>query len=158
VFVACDPNVRAKASTTTCAFAQDVFYEYWYSWNYAELAAFAVYSPAADEWFDMTCTGAGTIRCRARDGGEVRFPMSAVVAYTERNAEDYTADHTVSATPDDYYASDEPEYAEPDYSAPEPSYGGGDRDCSDFSETDFPTPGGDPDGLDADGDGIACES
>jgi hypothetical protein len=40
-----------------------------------------------------------------------------------------------------------------------PTYsGGGDLDCSDFSETDFPTPPGDPDGLDGDGDGIACES
>jgi hypothetical protein len=46
----------------------------------------------------------------------------------------------------------------------EPVYDGGyadeygDRDCADFAETDFPTPPGDPDGLDGDGDGIACES
>ena len=33
-----------------------------------------------------------------------------------------------------------------------------DRDCADFAESDFPTPPGDPDRLDADGDGIACES
>ena len=40
-----------------------------------------------------------------------------------------------------------------------PTYsGGGDLDCADFAETDFPTPPGDPDGLDGDGDGIACES
>ena len=40
-----------------------------------------------------------------------------------------------------------------------PTYsGGGDLDCADFSETDFPTPPGDPNGLDGDGDGIACES
>jgi hypothetical protein len=39
-----------------------------------------------------------------------------------------------------------------------PSYAG-DLDCADYyPETDFPTPAGDPDGLDADGDGIACES
>jgi hypothetical protein len=30
--------------------------------------------------------------------------------------------------------------------------------CSDTTATDFPTPPGDPNGLDADGDGIACES
>ena len=36
--------------------------------------------------------------------------------------------------------------------------GGGDRDCSDFSRRNFPTPPGDPDGLDRDNDGIACES
>jgi hypothetical protein len=39
-----------------------------------------------------------------------------------------------------------------------PSYAG-DLDCSDYyPQTDFPTPAGDPNGLDADGDGIACES
>src|SRR5215212_5924748 len=27
-FVACDANVKAKAETTTCAFAQNTFYEY----------------------------------------------------------------------------------------------------------------------------------
>jgi hypothetical protein len=39
-----------------------------------------------------------------------------------------------------------------------PTSSGGDLDCADFAETDFPTPPGDPDGLDGDGDGIACES
>lgn len=173
VFVACDPNIRAKAGTTTCAFAQNVFYEYWYSWNYAELEAFAAYSPAADEWFDMTCTGAGTVRCTAGDGGEVRFPMSAVVAYTEHNANAYAADHTVSATPDDY-GYEAPEYSEPADSESgncDPSYEGA---CLDPSSPDYDCEGGsgdgpdytgrveivggDPYGLDRDGDGVACES
>jgi hypothetical protein len=40
-----------------------------------------------------------------------------------------------------------------------PTFSGeGDLNCADFAETDFPTPPGDPDGLDGDGDGIACES
>jgi hypothetical protein len=30
--------------------------------------------------------------------------------------------------------------------------------CSDTTATDFPTPPGDPNDLDRDGDGIACES
>ena len=47
--------------------------------------------------------------------------------------------------------------ASPSYEPDVPSYDG-DRDCSDFAETDFATPPGDPDGLDGDGDGIACES
>jgi hypothetical protein len=156
-FIACDPNIRAKAGTTTCPFAQNVFYEYWYSWNYLELSRFAAYSSAADDWFDMTCTDGSTISCTANDGSEVRFPTSAVLAYTERNADSYAADHTVSATPDDYYANDIPD-SEPDYDASAPDYGGGDLDCSEISDTDFPTPPGDPDELDADGDGIACES
>jgi hypothetical protein len=28
---ACDPNIRVKAATTTCGFAENVFYEYWRS-------------------------------------------------------------------------------------------------------------------------------
>lgn len=170
-FVACDPNIRAKAGTTTCAFAQNVFYEYWYSWNYAELAAFAAYSAAADQWFDMTCTGSGTVTCAARDGGEVRFPMSAVTAYTERNAGTYASDHTVSATPDDYYyAIEEPEYSDSESANCDPNYDGA---CLDPSSPDYDCEGGsgdgpdytgrveivgsDPHGLDRDGDGVACE-
>jgi len=34
---------------------------------------------------------------------------------------------------------------------------GGDKDCSDFDKKNFKTPPGDPDHLDADHDGIACE-
>jgi Excalibur calcium-binding domain len=34
---------------------------------------------------------------------------------------------------------------------------GGDKDCSDFNKKNFKTPPGDPDHLDADHDGIACE-
>jgi Excalibur calcium-binding domain len=35
--------------------------------------------------------------------------------------------------------------------------GGGDKNCSDFNKKNFKTPPGDPDHLDADHDGIACE-
>lgn len=35
---------------------------------------------------------------------------------------------------------------------------GYDVDCSDLAESDFSSVGSDPDGLDADGDGVACES
>jgi len=31
-------------------------------------------------------------------------------------------------------------------------------DCTDTTATDFPTPPGDRNGLDADGDGVSCES
>jgi hypothetical protein len=157
-YVSCDANIEVKASTTTCALAQNTFYEYWYSWNYLELDAFAAYSAAADEWLDMTCRGEERIACEAVDGSVVRFPMSAVLAYNEEAAARYAAKATVSATPDDAGGERTPE---PDYDD-----GAGeayddvpyDRDCADFAESDFPTPPGDPDGLDGDGDGIACES
>lgn len=159
VYVACDSNIEVKASTTTCAFAQNAFYEYWYSWNFNEMSSFAAYSAAAGEWFDLSCDGESRIVCRAHDGSVVRFPMSAVLAYDEDAANRYAAKATVSAIPDEAFGGQvaEPEYddsgEEPHQDTP--SY---DRDCADFAETDFPTPPGDPDGLDADGDGIACDS
>jgi hypothetical protein len=39
-----------------------------------------------------------------------------------------------------------------------PSDGTNDVNCGDISETDFNSVGDDPDGLDRDGDGVACES
>ena len=171
MFVSCDSHIEVKASTTTCALAQSTFYEYWYSWNYRELDAFAAYSAAAGRWLDMTCRGDKRITCKAADGSVVRFPMRAALAYNEEAAERYAAKATVSATPDD--AAGE-RTTEPGYDAgggdayDDVPYddGGGDsyddvpydRDCADFPQTDFPTPPGDPDRLDADGDGIACES
>jgi hypothetical protein len=174
-YTACDANITVKSATTTCPFAENVFYEYWYSWNYHEMEAFAAYSPAVSRWFDMACRGASQIVCVTGNDGHVRFPMQAVEAYTEKAATAYAADHTVSVTPEDNYDSSP---SEPDASGGSGGSGesggsdgseGGDasdpyssvpydRDCSDFSQTDFPTPPGDPDGLDADGDGIACES
>jgi hypothetical protein len=167
-YVACDANIEVKAATTTCPFAQNTFYEYWYAWNYSEMDSFAAYSAAAGKWLDMTCLGASRVTCEARDGSVVRFPMSAVRAYTVDAAERYAAKMTVSAAPGDADAAPAPEPdSEPEDTEPEGDGGGSedpytttpyDRDCADFPETDFSTPPGDPDGLDADGDGIACES
>ncbi len=163
LYVACDANIEVKAATTTCPLAQNTFYEYWYSRNYKELESFAAYSASADKWLDMTCHGNSRVTCEADDGSVVRFPMSALRGYTTEAADRYAAKMTVSAAPGD---ADAPTASEPD-PAPEVDTGGGedpydstayDRDCADFAETDFPTPPGDPDGLDADGDGIACES
>jgi hypothetical protein len=166
-FMACDANITVRTTTTTCELAQSTFYEYWYAWNYLELSQFSAYSPATDAWLEMTCRGERRVRCTADDGSDVRFPMSAVTDYTEDNARTYATQNIVSAEPGDTpdYASsteadtygdlDETEtYGGEDYDDPVPY----DRDCADFAETDFPTPPGDPDGLDADGDGIACES
>jgi hypothetical protein len=53
-------------------------------------------------------------------------------------------------SPDLYLEPDSDSYVDPGY--------GYDLDCSDFPDSNFPTPPGDPNGLDSDGDGIACES
>ena len=70
-FVACDPNIRAKVGTTTCAFAQNVFYEYWYSWNYAELSAFA--ATALPRIGGSTCDARAPGRSAAQHRTAARF-------------------------------------------------------------------------------------
>lgn len=78
-------------------------------------------------------------------------------AYSSRDASRYAASHDTGGI--------EPDTLRDTYQSPEADSGdsdaGGHEDivnCSDTSETDFATPPGDPNGLDRDGDGIACES
>ena len=47
---ACDANIRVKASTTTCPFAQNVFYEYWAGGSPSSITA---YSPTSGEGIDQ---------------------------------------------------------------------------------------------------------
>jgi hypothetical protein len=56
-------------------------------------------------------------------------------------------------------APTQPHHYRPPAPAPAaPSYGGGDLDCADVGVTNFPVGPSDPNGFDADGDGIGCES
>ena len=41
-YVQCDANIRVRAATTTCSFAQNVFYGYWVAGD-----SFSAYSPAS---------------------------------------------------------------------------------------------------------------
>src|SRR4051812_35329297 len=43
----CDANIEVKAATTTCAFAQNVFFEYWSATQSGDGASIEAYSPAA---------------------------------------------------------------------------------------------------------------
>jgi hypothetical protein len=90
-FVACDSNIKARAATTTCGFAQNTFYEYWAS---AEAPAIEVYSPATHSTFSTTCTaGEGAVVCTTTDGGVVRFSQAAVDRYSQSQADAYAASH-----------------------------------------------------------------
>jgi hypothetical protein len=168
--IACDANVRIKAATTTCAFAENVFYEYWRSLEYGEVTEIEAFSPALGRFLAIDCDHGDAVSCRTHAGALVRFPQTAVEAYTIENAAKYSRGHKVS---------DEPHPANP---APAPSGGGGDGDCDpsydgaclDASASDYDCEGGTGDGpeytgtvtvigddhfgLDRDGDGIACES
>lgn len=85
----CDPNVKAKAATTTCGFAENAFWSYWRS---GEAQAIRVYSPATGRTFATACTASGSkVVCRTRDKGVVKFPQAAVDSYTAGQAAHYAA-------------------------------------------------------------------
>jgi hypothetical protein len=89
--VKCDANIAAKAGTTSCVFAENVFYEYWSSQSVTTLQA---YSPTTHEAYDVICTaGAGVVTCTTADGGAVRFSQAAVDAYSQAQADAYAASH-----------------------------------------------------------------
>ena len=172
---ACDANIRVKAATTSCPFAQNVFLAYWMDHDspgvFADSSGLPAYSPAADEMFTVDC-GGDPVVCKAGDGGYVTFPMSAVEAYTMRDAKRYAASHdTGGVDPSDVNPSapppDEPESLGSDC---DPNYAGA---CLDPNSSDYDCEGGTGDGpdytgtveivgedpydLDRDGDGIACD-
>ena len=58
---ACDANIRVKAATTSCPFAQNVFLAYWMDYDspgvFADSSGLPAYSGAADEMFTVDCGG-----------------------------------------------------------------------------------------------------
>jgi hypothetical protein len=94
----CDPNIEARVDTTTCGFAQNVFWVYWTS---GETSPISVYSPAVQISFRVRCADDGVgIACTGRDGSGVRFPTEALDAYSQSQADAYAADHDLG--PDAY--------------------------------------------------------
>ena len=89
-FTYCDKNIRARTATTTCKFAENVFYEYWTYWHGDSLGVVA-YSPVTRRDYAMTCSEGSTVICKAADGGEVRFSKAAVERYREDQAASYEA-------------------------------------------------------------------
>ena len=174
--VACDANIRVKASTTTCEFAQNAFYTYW-SYLGEGISPIPVWSPAAGDVFATTCSEAATIVCKAEDGGEVRFPSGAIDAYDQDQAERYLATHDVGPRTgsglcsfDERWCLADNEPSPPRSSDCDPNYAGA---CLDPASYDYDCEGGSGDGpdytgtvrvvgddpfdLDRDGDGIACD-
>ena len=167
--VACDANVRIRAATTTCGFAENVFYEYWRSLEYGEVNDIEAFSPALGRFLAVDCDHGDTVKCRTSAGALVRFPQTAVEAYTIENAATYASNHKVSDEP--HPANFAPVPPSGDDGDCDPSYDGA---CLDASASDYDCEGGSGDGpeytgtvtvigddhfgLDRDGDGIACES
>jgi hypothetical protein len=95
-YVACDANITVKAATTTCPFAQNVFYEYWTAGG----DDFDGYSPVSKQSYAMACRGRATIACTAGDGAEVRFSARAVALYDKAQADEYAASHDLGPDAD----------------------------------------------------------
>jgi hypothetical protein len=174
VFVACDANIKARAATTSCPFAENVFYEFWRASENGD-DAFSAYSPVMRKDYEMSCSADATVSCLAGDGGEVRFSMAAVNAYTVEQGARYARTHDLGANSDAPTPSEPPPDAPktdpgPEDTACDPSYEG---ECLDPSASDYDCVGGSGDGpeytgtvsvvgddhfgLDRDGDGIGCE-
>jgi hypothetical protein len=174
-YVACDANITAKAGTTSCPFAQNVFYEFWRAVQNGD-DAIRAYSPVTQRSYEMDCSAGATVVCRGGDGSDVRFGMSAVEAYDSAQAERYLC--SAELGPDiDTSACDggvpAPSSSGTDSggSRCDPNYAGAcldpdsyDYDCEGGSGDgpDYTGPvevvGDDPYGLDRDGDGHACDS
>jgi hypothetical protein len=168
-FVSCDSNIEAEAGTTTCPFAQNVFWTYWTNGESSEPAE--VWSPAAQASFATTCGLDGTqVVCNASDNATVKFPTGAVDVYSQDQADAYASTHDLGP---------ENEGVPP----PNPPTGGGGgsggEDCQGYDPCINPGPdvdceggegngpryvagpvdvdGADPYGLDSNYDGVGCE-
>ncbi len=179
---ACDQNISVKRFTTSCPFAQNVFYSYWLNETepgvFADSPGLPAYSPARGKMFYLDCSGGRTIACRSGNGAYIQFPASAVARYTAANAEQYATSAELGDVPaftrESTPVSDPPAEAAPaDQISPDdcdPNYEGecldpntGDYDCLGGSGNgpNYTGPvtvvGDDHFGLDRNGDGIGCE-
>jgi hypothetical protein len=166
---ACDANVRVKAVTTTCSFAENVFYEYWRWLEYGEVNDIEAFSSGLGAFLSVDCEQDDPVTCRTDAGALVRFPLSAVEAYTVENAAQYARNHRVSKGP--HSASKPADSPSEEGSDCDPNYEGA---CLDPNSTDYDCDGGSGDGpdytgtvtvvgddhfgLDRDGNGVGCES
>jgi hypothetical protein len=148
-FVHCDPNIEAKVDTTTCPFAENVFWAYWMSDESSR--PLEVWSPLAHASFATTCeSDGGQVVCTTSDNAAVRFSQVALELYSRSQADAYARRHDLG--PDPYEAlpaarspSNEPpsrsyrppspsyEPPSPSYEPPSPSY--------EPPSSDLPTPG-----------------
>ena len=169
-FVNCDSNIQAKVGTTTCPFAQNVFWTYWTSGESSD--TLEIWSPAAQASFTTTCGLEGAqVVCNTSDNATVRFAEAAVDSYSQEQADAYASGHDLG--PDPYEGLSSPD------SAPSGGGGTGGEDCQGYEPCITPGPdvdceggegngpryvagpvfvdGADPYGLDSNYDGVGCE-
>jgi hypothetical protein len=96
---ACDANILAKRGTTSCPFAQNVFYEYWQAEQNGDDAVRA-YSPVTQRTYDLACVAAATVVCRGGDGSEVRFSRASLDGYDTAQADAFRCAHDLGPDAD----------------------------------------------------------
>ncbi len=160
----CDRNITARIGTTSCEFAQNTFWAYWHAHQAGETTLTA-YSPVTARNYDVSCRPGAVTICRAEGGAEVRFPLSAVRAYSADQADAFAATHDTGQeeAPDE----EEPtagDDCDPDYTgacldpdSPDYDCEGGTGDGPDYTGT-VEVVGEDRHDLDRDGDGVACDA
>lgn len=82
---------------TTCAFAQNVFWEYWNASDGAssQVSQIEAFSATLGRRVPMSCEGEDPVVCSNDAGAEVRMPAEALSAYTQEAADAYAVHHTV---------------------------------------------------------------
>ena len=163
---ACDRNISVDAQTTSCGFAQNVFYAYWTA---GQAASFDAWSPTTRSTYDVRCAATSvTVTCRTPDRAKIRFPVAAVDAYTEPAAQAFAATHDLG--PDEPATENPRTEGNSGEAGCDTNYAGA---CLDPSAYDYDCKGGSGDGpaytgrvevvgddpydLDRDGDGVACD-
>jgi serine/threonine protein kinase len=89
---ACDQNVSASASTS-CKFAENVFYEYSQSSQGASGQVMTIYSPTTQQDYAVTCTPdqQANVDCSTNTNAYTTFSQQSVSAYTPSQASAYAA-------------------------------------------------------------------
>lgn len=97
-FKQCDANIEVRAATTTCGFAQNVF---WHYWTDGQSPSLSVWSPAAHATLSTSCTSTGArVTCTTADRGVVRFSQAALDSYSAGQADAYASSHDLGPDPE----------------------------------------------------------
>jgi tRNA A-37 threonylcarbamoyl transferase component Bud32 len=89
---ACDQNIFA-GSSTSCPFAENIFYEYTLSSQDPSGQTMTIYSPATQEDYAVTCTPdqQANIDCYSNTGSYTMFSQQSVADYTPAQSAAYAA-------------------------------------------------------------------
>ena len=93
---ACDSNITVRSATTTCGFAQNVFYAFYTDGkSFVTQNAVHAYSAASTQDYAVACAtdDVENVTCVAGDGGEVHFNLTAIRAYDDDQAARYAGSH-----------------------------------------------------------------